>query len=127
MIIKNLKLAGIGLGTLLVLYGGYSLASHFIRLPNPLVASQMAALQGQVDTLSASNAEARVEVEDAKKQAAIALQKAKQARFDINRYRTQAEAWKGQYEIVVTQRDALAKAVTGEEALRELKKLGWLR
>ena len=127
MSLYTLKLVGIGIAALLTLYGGYSLASRFIGLPNPLVTSQMAALQGQVDTLSASNAEARVEVEDAKKQAAIALQKAKRARFDIIRYQTQAEAWKGQYEIVVTQRDALAKAVTGEEALRELKKLGWLR
>lgn len=127
MSLYTLKLVGIGIAILLVLYGGYSLAGHFIRLPNPLVTSQMAALQDQVDTLSSSNAQAKLEIADAKEKAKKAIKRAEAARFDIIRYQTQAEAWKGQYEAVVQQRDALAKAVTGEEAVRELRKLGWLR
>src|SRR3990167_1748325 len=127
MSLLNLKILGIGAAILLTLYGGYSLASRFVGLPNPLDTGRIKALQSEIDTLQTSNLSTKAEIVEAKKQAAISLEKAKQARFDIIRYRTQAEAWKGQYEAVVQQRDALAKAVTGEEGLRELKKLGWIR
>ena len=68
-----------------------------------------------------------MEIERAKENAAKALERARLAQARAEVFSSQAAEWRERYNLAIRQRDTLKRAQTGNEAVKELRRMGWVR
>lgn len=84
-------------------------------------------LQGEIDGLRQTNAEAKAEIDKAKENAAKALERARLAQARAEVFSSQAAEWRERYNLAIRQRDTLKRAQTGSEAVKELRRMEWVK
>lgn len=84
-------------------------------------------LQTEIDGLRQTNTEAKAEIDKAKQNAAKAMERARLAQARAEVFSSQAAEWRERYNLAIRQRDNLKRAQTGSEAVKELRRMGWVR
>lgn len=108
-----------------------ALSGYWVRrafyAPVPADSVRIQELQAEIGGLQGKNAEAKVEIERAKENAAKALERARLAQARAEVFSSQAAEWRERYNLAIRQRDTLKRAQTGNEAVKELRRMGWVR
>jgi len=108
-------------------WGGYSfLPRLFYRGPD-VSEKRIGSLQKEIDGLTEEKAAAEIELKTAKENAARALEKARLAQARAEVFASQAAEWRQRYNLIAAERDTLKRAQTGSEAVKELRRMGWVR
>ena len=108
-----------------------ALSGYWVRrafyAPVPADSVRIQELQAEISGLQGKNADAKAEIDKAKESAAKALEKARLAQARAEVFSSQAAEWRGRYETAVRERETLKRAQTGGEAVKELRRMGWVR
>lgn len=102
-------------------------AYRILHNPDPGDSARINELQAEIDGLQDKNAQAKVEIDKAKENAAKALERARTAQARADVFASQAAEWRQRYNLIAAERETLKRAQTGNEAVRELRKMGWVR
>ena len=114
-----------------VIIAALALSGYWVRRafypPVSADSARIQELQAEIGGLQGKNAEAKVEIERAKENAAKALERARLAQARAEVFSSQAAEWRERYNLAIRQRDTLKRAQTGNEAVKELRRMGWVR
>lgn len=88
--------------------------------PDAALKAREAVFQKQIDSLLKQNESLEADLKNAKAESARAYQRAQVAARS-------AEQWLAKYRTVLTERENLKRAQSGGEAVRELRKMGWVK
>ena len=106
----------------------YGVKFFFYRPSLPAIdEGKISALQIDIDKLQESNATAKAEIEQAKRNAARERERAQMAQAKAESFSSQAAEWRERYDLAIRQRDNLKRAQSGSEAVGELRKMGWVK
>ena len=99
----------------------------FYRPVPPPDETKIEALQAEIAKLHEGSATAKAEMEKAKENAQKALERSRVSQARADALSTQAAQWKSRYEEAAREREKMAQAKSGAEAVRELRAMGWVR
>ncbi len=108
---------------LLLGFGGYRM---FYR-SDPGDSARVKELEIEIGVFQNKQLKAKMEIDKAKELAAKALEQSRLADARTEVFRSQATEWRGRYEMAIRERETLKRAQTGSEAVKELRRMGWVR
>ena len=123
---KHWKGIALGLGVLLLAGAVYVGVRRFIPPVDDARLKRIEAAEKVAEGYRAENAKLARDVIEAKVRARVALERAEQARVTASRAATTAEGWRAKVVVLEAERAKATRIETTQQALDELRRLGWL-